>query len=183
MAIGSADILVGSDHRAIAMGPDDDGTLVINVDTAASPARKKKRNKKKRYSGGRQAKLSVTRYHNERQADAHPAVADIPQRTSGGGGAGGDETASDGGGADGGVRPLCSLWTAEPNPPPLAVCGVFGVWNSGGWGWGLWRAARRCCCGCVLRGNTALSRGWCTPLTRGSAVCEQNASHNTQIMA
>ena len=32
----------------------------------------------------------------------------------------------------------------------------------------------------VLRGNTALSRGWCTPLTRGSAVCEQNASHNTQ---
>ena len=35
----------------------------------------------------------------------------------------------------------------------------------------------------VLRGNTALSRGWCTPLTRGSAVCEQNASHNTQILA
>ena len=35
----------------------------------------------------------------------------------------------------------------------------------------------------VLRENTALSRGWCTPLTRGSAVCEQNASHNTQILA
>ena len=31
--------------------------------------------------------------------------------------------------------------------------------------------------------NTALSRGWCTPLTRGIAVCEQNASHNTQILA
>ena len=31
--------------------------------------------------------------------------------------------------------------------------------------------------------RTALSRGWCTPLTRGSAVCEQNASHNTQILA
>ena len=31
--------------------------------------------------------------------------------------------------------------------------------------------------------NTALSRGWCTPLARGSAVCEQNASHNTQILA
>ena len=31
--------------------------------------------------------------------------------------------------------------------------------------------------------NTALSRGWCMPLTRGSAVCEQNASHNTQILA
>ena len=34
-----------------------------------------------------------------------------------------------------------------------------------------------------LRENTALSRGWCMPLTRGSAVCEQNASHNTQILA
>ena len=31
--------------------------------------------------------------------------------------------------------------------------------------------------------NTALSRGWCMPLARGSAVCEQNASHNTQILA
>ena len=31
--------------------------------------------------------------------------------------------------------------------------------------------------------NTALSRGWCTPLTRGSAVCEQKASHNTQTLA
>ena len=31
--------------------------------------------------------------------------------------------------------------------------------------------------------NTALSRGWCTPLARGSAVFEQNASHNTQILA
>ena len=26
--------------------------------------------------------------------------------------------------------------------------------------------------------NTALSQGWCMPLARGSAVCEQNASHN-----
>ena len=50
-------------------------------------------------------------------------------------------------------------------------------------GEGLWCAARCCCCGCVLRGNTALSRGWCTLLTRGSAVCEQNTSHNTQILA
>ena len=31
--------------------------------------------------------------------------------------------------------------------------------------------------------NTALSRGWCTPSARGSAVCEQNASHDTQILA
>ena len=31
--------------------------------------------------------------------------------------------------------------------------------------------------------NTALSRGWCIPLARGSAVCEQTASHNTQILA
>ena len=31
--------------------------------------------------------------------------------------------------------------------------------------------------------NKALSRGWCTPLARGRAVCEQNASHNTQILA
>ena len=35
----------------------------------------------------------------------------------------------------------------------------------------------------VLRESKALSRGWCMPLTRGSAVCEQNASHNTQILA
>ena len=31
--------------------------------------------------------------------------------------------------------------------------------------------------------NAALSRGWCVPVARDSAVCEQNASHNTQIMA
>ena len=42
----------------------------------------------------------------------------------------------------------------------------------------------RCRCGvCFVEKNIALSRGWCMPLTRGSAVCGQNASHNTQILA
>jgi hypothetical protein len=44
------------------------------------------------------------------------------------------------------------------------------------------------CCLCagrllLLLMCAALSWGWCVPLTRDSAVCEQSASHNTQIMA
>ena len=68
-------------------------------------------------------------------------------------------------------------WSVSPTPssflrvPPLCVC--FSVCSCAGRPLPLWLF--------VLRGNTALSRGWCMPLARSSAVCEQNAPHNTQI--
>ena len=58
----------------------------------------------------------------------------------------------------------------RPPPPVPARCTLV-RWS---------RAAAVAVC---FEKNTALSRGWCMPLARGSAVCEQNASHNTQILA
>ena len=55
--------------------------------------------------------------------------------------------------------------------PPVPACCTPARWP---------RAAAVVAC---FEKNKALSRGWCMPLTRGSAMCEQNASHNTQILA
>ena len=64
---------------------------------------------------------------------------------------------------------------------------VWGCREDGGEG-GVVAACCYCCCYAPLAATavavrfdekkTALSRGWCTPLARGSAVCEQNAPHN-----
>ena len=86
-----------------------------------------------------------------------------------------DSDGAQAGGAGGGQNVnCCHPPSLRPSPSVLARC-MLVYWL---------RAAAVAVC---FEKNTALSRGWCwcTPLARGSAVCEceQNASHNTQILA
>ena len=54
---------------------------------------------------------------------------------------------------------------------------------------GVARRLLLCCCLLLLwlcfegKYSAVAARGWYTPLARGSAVCEQNESHNTQTLA
>ena len=93
MAIATADTPIGSARGGVAVEPDDGAPVApadqaeMSVDTAVGVAAQRAPTEKrgKRYSAGPQAKRRVAQYHNVRQSNAHPAVADASQRTPDGG--------------------------------------------------------------------------------------------------